>query len=201
VKSIIRQEFAERLRAARKEKGWTQEDLAEAIKMGERAVSKWEQGLLLPREPAFKRLCSALGKPPVYFTGPRSEVTPTLGELLSVIKNQEHRIQTLEGELAVQRVQQKSESQTPARAGTTPNSGEGIDVRTPKTGQLIMERLLAVVDHQTVENLGLATSLGIDDQEKIFIQSKFKEMLNGISKLQEQQEIEKRNPKKQKVSS
>lgn len=39
--------FAERLKQIRKEKGLSQEDLAELLDVSRQAVSKWEQGVSL----------------------------------------------------------------------------------------------------------------------------------------------------------
>lgn len=40
--------FAERLRQARQDKGWNQEQLAEAMKLSQSAISQFEKGLRFP---------------------------------------------------------------------------------------------------------------------------------------------------------
>lgn len=46
--------------AARKERGLTQKELADALRVSDRAVSKWERGLNLPNAEIFEPLCETL---------------------------------------------------------------------------------------------------------------------------------------------
>lgn len=46
---------------ARKERNMTQKELAEELRVSDRAVSKWERGLNLPNAELFEPLCGALG--------------------------------------------------------------------------------------------------------------------------------------------
>ena len=52
--------FSENLKAARKEKGLSQEDLAETLDVSRQAVSKWEQGESYPEVEKLLQLCAAL---------------------------------------------------------------------------------------------------------------------------------------------
>lgn len=40
--------FALKIKEARKEKGWTQKELAERLQITDKAVSKWERALSMP---------------------------------------------------------------------------------------------------------------------------------------------------------
>lgn len=45
----------------RKEKKWTQKELADLIGVSDKSVSKWERGVCLPDVSLFKALCETLG--------------------------------------------------------------------------------------------------------------------------------------------
>ena len=45
---VNRAAFGQFLNQLRREKGWTQKDLAERLYVSDKAVSKWERGLSLP---------------------------------------------------------------------------------------------------------------------------------------------------------
>lgn len=47
--------------AKRKERGWTQRELAEKLGMSDKSVSKWERGICLPDVSIYADLCSLLG--------------------------------------------------------------------------------------------------------------------------------------------
>lgn len=48
---VNRAAFGQFLNQLRREKGWTQKDLAERLYVSDKAVSKWERGLSLPEWP------------------------------------------------------------------------------------------------------------------------------------------------------
>jgi len=43
--------FGDRLAKARTEKGWTQVELSEKMRVHRFTISKWEQGLTMPQKP------------------------------------------------------------------------------------------------------------------------------------------------------
>ena len=49
-------EFSEKLLALRKQKGWTQEELAEALYVSRTAISKWESGRGYPNIESLKAI-------------------------------------------------------------------------------------------------------------------------------------------------
>lgn len=51
----------EQIRLARERKGWTQNDLAQAVGVGERTIGNWERGATIPRNRAG-RLEKVLGE-------------------------------------------------------------------------------------------------------------------------------------------
>jgi transcriptional regulator with XRE-family HTH domain len=53
----------ERLRQARLDLGWTQEDLAQATGFHPNSIIKWEQGVVQPRPHYWKILSEQLGRP------------------------------------------------------------------------------------------------------------------------------------------
>lgn len=54
------QKTGQLIAAARKEQGLTQRELAELLRVSDRAVSKWERGLNLPEAALFEPLCQTL---------------------------------------------------------------------------------------------------------------------------------------------
>lgn len=58
---VNRAAFGQFLNQLRREKGWTQKDLAERLYVSDKAVSKWERGLSLPDVALLLPLAGALG--------------------------------------------------------------------------------------------------------------------------------------------
>lgn len=58
---VNRTAFGQFLNQMRREKGWTQRDLAERLYVSDKAVSKWERGLSLPDVALLLPLAGALG--------------------------------------------------------------------------------------------------------------------------------------------
>ena len=58
---VNRAAFGQFLSQLRREKGWTQKDLAERLYVSDKAVSKWERGLSLPDVALLLPLAGALG--------------------------------------------------------------------------------------------------------------------------------------------
>lgn len=58
---VNRTAFGQFLNQLRREKGWTQRDLAERLYVSDKAVSKWERGLSLPDVALLLPLAGALG--------------------------------------------------------------------------------------------------------------------------------------------
>lgn len=58
---VNRASFGQFLNQLRREKGWTQKDLAERLYVSDKAVSKWERGLSLPDVALLLPLAGALG--------------------------------------------------------------------------------------------------------------------------------------------
>lgn len=88
--------FAENLRTVRKEKGLSQEDLAELLQVSRQAVSKWEQGIGYPEMEKMLLLAQALcvslddlmGLAP-QSAAPAPQSTPVTGKVL--IRSQDGR--------------------------------------------------------------------------------------------------------------
>lgn len=59
--------FGEKLSSARKEKGLSQEELAQKIFITRQALSRWENNTAQPSLEMFSMLCDLLGKTPAYF--------------------------------------------------------------------------------------------------------------------------------------
>ena len=55
------QKFGQFIASIRKEKGWTQMELAHKLNITDKAVSKWETGRGLPEASSMAPLCEALG--------------------------------------------------------------------------------------------------------------------------------------------
>ena len=74
--------LAERLRRARREKGLSQEEVAEAVRVNRRTVYMWEAGRAEPAWPRLEALSALYGKPAEYFIeGEGDEVTKRLDEI------------------------------------------------------------------------------------------------------------------------
>lgn len=61
MESIDKARFGAFLAQLRKEKGWTQKELAERLYLSDKAVSKWERGLSMPDIGMLKPLAEVLG--------------------------------------------------------------------------------------------------------------------------------------------
>ena len=59
---VNRAAFGQFLNQLRREKGWTQKDLAERLYVSDKAVSKWERGLSLPDVALLLPLAGAAGR-------------------------------------------------------------------------------------------------------------------------------------------
>ena len=58
---IDKERFGAFLLELRKEKGYTQKQLAEKLNMSDKSVSKWERGICLPDVSVYMELCEILG--------------------------------------------------------------------------------------------------------------------------------------------
>ncbi|MGL5254225.1 MAG: helix-turn-helix domain-containing protein [Phocaeicola sp.] len=81
--------FAENLKAIRKEKNISQEDLAEMLNVSRQAVSKWEQGIGFPEMEKMLTLSKQLNVSLDYLTGnenfadkPQKHDTPVSGKIM-----------------------------------------------------------------------------------------------------------------------
>lgn len=54
-------EMSEKLYQLRKEKGWSQEEVAVQLQVSRQTVSKWESGTTIPDTKRLKQLCSLYG--------------------------------------------------------------------------------------------------------------------------------------------
>lgn len=73
--------FGDRLRATRKEKGFSQEQLAEELEVSRQSVTKWETGISFPEIRTMLRLASLLGRDLdwlLYDEKQDSKVSPSL---------------------------------------------------------------------------------------------------------------------------
>jgi transcriptional regulator with XRE-family HTH domain len=61
--------LAERIREARKAKGWSQHTLAKFFGIGNGVISLWESGRAIPDAAKIQRLASILGRDPTWFIG------------------------------------------------------------------------------------------------------------------------------------
>jgi transcriptional regulator with XRE-family HTH domain len=67
-------DFGERVRAARKAKGWKQKELAAAVSVEPVTVSRWERGEHMPDVGMIQRIADATDQPIVYFISAPSAV-------------------------------------------------------------------------------------------------------------------------------
>jgi transcriptional regulator with XRE-family HTH domain len=74
-------DFAARLTASRKEKGWTIEQIAERLKVSRQAVWYWETGQRSPRAAQFAKLAELLGVAQRDLLGGPPEPAPERGSL------------------------------------------------------------------------------------------------------------------------
>ena len=66
-------EFKDKLKSLRKERGLSQQALADAIFISRSAVAKWENGLGLPSEESMNALLNYFDLPQQYFATDRPE--------------------------------------------------------------------------------------------------------------------------------
>ena len=62
-----RKRVGRRIQRARKERGWSQHRLAQAVDVQDNAVSRWENGRHMPSPPMLERIGNALGVPAESF--------------------------------------------------------------------------------------------------------------------------------------
>ncbi len=72
--------FNENLSALRKQKGLSQEELAEQLGVSRQAISKWENGLTSPEMAHIENICQILGTTPNGLLGYAEEVKPVYEE-------------------------------------------------------------------------------------------------------------------------
>ncbi len=66
--AVLKDVFMTQLRRYRLAAGLNQNDLASAMKVSDAAVSKWENGMSMPRGDKFKKLARILGINPIDLT-------------------------------------------------------------------------------------------------------------------------------------
>jgi transcriptional regulator with XRE-family HTH domain len=62
-----RKRVGRRIQRARKDKHWSQHQLAQAVDVQDNAVSRWENGRHMPSPPMLERIGNALGVPAESF--------------------------------------------------------------------------------------------------------------------------------------
>ena len=67
--------LSERIRAARKDLGWTQRQVAHKVGITVRSVSGWERGKAIPHLDTLAVLARALGQEPQNFVAPAQSMT------------------------------------------------------------------------------------------------------------------------------
>jgi transcriptional regulator with XRE-family HTH domain len=87
---------AERIKAARAEKGWKQKHLAAEVSVEPITVSRWERGATTPDFDALELVAEATGRPLSYFLGEdeQAPADPTLTEAAGRIEAAAERIAT-----------------------------------------------------------------------------------------------------------
>lgn len=70
--------FGKRLRKSRKEKGFTQIELAKILKVSNSSISDWENDKNKPDITTVEFICGALDITPSYLLGVKNEDKPTL---------------------------------------------------------------------------------------------------------------------------
>jgi len=78
-----------RILSLRKEKGWTQKDLASRIHVTDKAISKWERGLNYPDLSLFETLANELGTSVSDLLGIESSSAERLLEAVTLISEEE----------------------------------------------------------------------------------------------------------------
>lgn len=92
IEGEIVEDYGERIRKARMERGWSQKDLAMQMKEKELLVKKIEKGDLIPEDDVRKKLEKTLGirliDSPPEEEGRKApgKVVPTLGDVISIKK-------------------------------------------------------------------------------------------------------------------
>jgi len=82
-------EFAQKLAALMKERGWTQYRLAKRMDCSQSTVAHWLAGDTKPQRATMKRLCEELDVEPSYFTEPDVIILPVSATSLQSLKNDE----------------------------------------------------------------------------------------------------------------
>lgn len=83
----------QRILALRKEKGWTQKDLAERLHVTDKAVSKWERGINYPDLTLFEPMAQQLGTSVSDLLGIEKPAKDTLvSSLASIAKEEKERL-------------------------------------------------------------------------------------------------------------
>lgn len=78
-----------RIRSLRKEKGWTQKDLADRIHVTDKAISKWERGLNYPDLSLFEILANVLETSVADLLGIEDSSAEGLLEAVALISEEE----------------------------------------------------------------------------------------------------------------
>lgn len=85
-----------RILSLRKEKGWTQKDLAMQIHVTDKAISKWERGLNFPDLSLFEPLADALDTSVSDLLGIETSSTEEILETVTLISEEEKNTLKLE---------------------------------------------------------------------------------------------------------
>ncbi|MBO0783311.1 MAG: helix-turn-helix transcriptional regulator, partial [Ktedonobacteraceae bacterium] len=75
----------EKLRIARSERGWTQEEAAEHFQVTRETISHWERGTKNPYPVHIRQICQTYGKTPIEL-----DLMPMQHEILSRFPSEEH---------------------------------------------------------------------------------------------------------------
>jgi len=92
IEGEIVEDYGERIRTARMERGWSQKDLAMQLKEKELLIKKIEKGDLIPEDDVRKKLEKALNIRLIDSSSPEEggraggRVVPTLGDVISLKK-------------------------------------------------------------------------------------------------------------------
>ena len=78
--------LGEKIKAARKEAGMTQRELAEKLNIGNTTISNWEKSVSRPSADQLSELCWALNVQPNYFLGSPQNSGDELADLLQALR-------------------------------------------------------------------------------------------------------------------
>lgn len=90
-KDTLFERIGERIRAAREEKGYTQEDLGRLIRQSPVTISRWESASRRPGITELVDLARVLDKPVTYFTEETPPEEGTLTQLTRTIRDLDER--------------------------------------------------------------------------------------------------------------